>query len=98
MYAARLPQHGWFLSIKAAMSLSGMIMGRKLAIALLLWSQSVSAAAGEIYDLEYEMTLSMIERHKLLDIPVRTLMPHAHQRAGVRSSFALHSALSNTGL
>ena len=49
-------------------------MGRWLAIALMLWRQSVSAVAGDTYDLEYEMTLSMIERHKRLDIPVRPFM------------------------
>ena len=56
------------------MSRSVLIMGRWLAIALMLWRQSVSAVAGDTYDLEYEMTLSMIERHKRLDIPVRPFM------------------------
>ena len=51
------------------------MLGRWLAIALLFWSQSeASAVAGDTYDLEYEMTLSMIERHKRLDIPVRPIM------------------------
>ena len=91
---ARLPQHGSILSSLESMPRSVLMLGRWLAITLLLWSQSVSAVAGDTYDLEYEMTLSMIERHKRLDIPVRPIM--LVRASGRTTNQSLHTVAVQT--
>ena len=91
---AGLPRHGRLLNSLDSMSRSVLIMGRWLAIALMLWRQSVSAVAGDTYDLEYEMTLSMIERHKRLDIPVRPIM--LVRASGRTTNQSLHTVAVQT--